>query len=634
MRDFRSHNGESGNGPPIPAQIDAGSSNLRFVKSGDLVDGRYEILCEVASGGMATVYAARVVGAVGFEKLVALKRMLPRVSADEGYRRMFLDEAKVAAHIHSPYVVSTFDLGEQPDRSLYIVMDLVVGAALSSILAGSQGRQLPIDAVATIIEQSARGLHDAHVATNNLGEPLHIVHRDISPQNLLVGIDGAARITDFGVAQAAERLTKTIGFKVKGKFPYCSPEQARAQPLDHRSDVFALGIVMWEALTLRPLFQRSSPAEILEAHTQPIASPCIWRPEVPHPLANIVLRALQYDPNARFQSALEMAEAIRATGVSAQTADIKSLVQERAGAAVARLTSSIKEAIANPALRSAVPPSPLTTPVAALTLGTETMRALGHEEQHPSVPPAAAKRDAAKTISERPSSRPGASGRGGLVEMPQVPANMQAPQQAPAPPSARAERARRYRVIALVGSVLVLGVVLGGIGVYAAVSGAQETPGIGVVAPGPSPQVPVAGEVPLTPTLPEVPNVPVTNPVLPNTPAADPPALPDKPEREHRTRPQNPAPRMQASPGVQGGGARCTNTCQYANDDDCDDGGERSLTGLCEFGTDCNDCGSRTMVACTNSCQYARDGECDDGGSSSLHAVCALGTDCADCGSR
>lgn len=631
---MRSHGGESRNGSPIPAQIDVGSSNLRFVKSGDLVDGRYEILCEVASGGMATVYAARVVGAVGFEKLVALKRMLPRVSADDGYRRMFLDEAKVAAHIHSPYVVSTFDLGEQPDRSLYIVMDLVVGAALSSILAGSQGRQLPIDAVATIIEQSARGLHDAHVATNNLGEPLHIVHRDISPQNLLVGIDGAARITDFGVAQAAERLTKTIGFKVKGKFPYCSPEQARAQPLDHRSDVFALGIVMWEALTLRPLFQRSSPAEILEAHTQPIASPCIWRPEVPHPLANIVLRALQYDPNARFQSALEMAEAIRATGVAAQTTDIKMLVQERAGAAVARLTSSIKAAIANPALRPSAAPSPLASPVAARTLGTETMMALGaqaapgHEQQHPSAPPAAAKREAAKTISERPSSRPGA-GRGGLVEMPQVPAHMQAPQ-GEAPSNGRAERARRYRVIALVGSVLVLGVVLGGMGVYAAVSGAQETPGIGVVAPGPSPQVPAAG-VPLTPTLPEVPNVPVSNPEVPN---ADPPALPDKPEREHRTRPQNPAPRMQASPGAQRGGARCTNTCQYANDNDCDDGGERSLTGLCAFGTDCNDCGSRTLVSCTNTCQYARDGECDDGGSSSIHAVCSLGTDCADCGSR
>ncbi|MFK8003043.1 MAG: serine/threonine protein kinase [Polyangiales bacterium] len=626
------------------------------MKSGDLVDGRYEILCEVASGGMATVYAARVVGAVGFEKLVALKRMLPRVSADDGYRRMFLDEAKVAAHIHSPYVVSTFDLGEQADGSLYIVMDLVVGSALSSILAGSHGRQLPLDAVATIIEQSARGLHDAHIATNHLGEPLRIVHRDISPQNLLVGIDGAARITDFGVAHAAKRLTKTVGFKVKGKLPYCSPEQARAQPLDGRSDVFALGIVMWEALTLRPLFQRSSPAEILAAHTQPVASPLIYRPEIPPALANIVLRALQTDPSERFQSALEMAEAIRATGISAQTSDIKSLVQEMAGPAVMRLTSSIKRAIANPALgSSAAPPSPLAHPVAARTLGTKTMMALGGQapagrEQRPSVPTVAAKREAAKTISERPSARP--SRRGGLVEMPaqappaampaQAPAHSQPPpmQQAPGASTGRRKQARRFRYIALVASMLVLGLLLGGIGVYAAVSGAAETevPPAPVVAVAPGSPTPAAvSQAPPgspsqpqptspDPSAPEVPGVPVANPATP-----DPALLPDKPERVHQTRP-SPETRMQASRARRR--ARCTNTCQYANDNDCDDGGENSLTGLCAFGTDCNDCGSRSAVSCTNTCQYARDGECDDGGRGSLHAVCPLGTDCADCGNR
>lgn len=608
---------------------------------------------------MATVYAARVVGAVGFEKLVALKRMLPSVSADDGYRRMFLDEAKVAAHIHSPYVVSTFDLGEQADGSLYIVMDLVVGSALSSILAGSHGRQLPLDAVATVIEQSARGLHDAHIATNHLGEPLRIVHRDISPQNLLVGIDGAARITDFGVAHAAKRLTKTVGFKVKGKLPYCSPEQARAEPLDGRSDVFALGIVMWEALTLRPLFQRSSPAEILAAHTQPVPSPLIYRPEIPPELANIALRALQADPNARFQSALEMAEAIRATGISAQTADIKSLVQEMAGPAVMRLTSNIKKAIANPSLRSsAAPPSPLAKPVAARTLGTKTMMALGAQaaaspaQGRPSTPTVVAKREAAKTLSERPSARPGR--RGGLVEMPaqaampmQAPAHSEAPMQ-PVSSNGRAERARRYRVVALIAGMLVLGVVIGGMGVYVAVAGTQASeapaPVIAVPPGSPTPQVPAAGELPPNPSTPEVPSDPEPNGEVSSDPEPDgvpvatpdpvqpaPSVLPDKPERVHRTRP-NPATRMQA--GARRRGTRCTNTCQYANDNDCDDGGENSLTGLCAFGTDCNDCGRRTAVSCTNTCQYARDGECDDGGNASLHAVCPLGTDCADCGSR
>lgn len=147
-----------------------------LLRPGDLVGGRYEILCDVASGGMASVYAARVVGAQGFEKLVAIKRMLPKVSGDPRYRTMFLDEARVAAHIHSPFVVGTYDLGEEPDGSLYIVMDLVVGTSLATLLRGSVGGgwTLPIPVVASIGEQCARGLHDAHEATN------HLANRSIS----------------------------------------------------------------------------------------------------------------------------------------------------------------------------------------------------------------------------------------------------------------------------------------------------------------------------------------------------------------------------------------------------------------------------------------------------------------------
>jgi serine/threonine protein kinase len=266
--------------------------------------GRYELLCEIASGGMATVFAARVAGAVGFEKLVAIKRMLPAMSEDPRFRNMFLDEARVAAHINSPYVVSTFDLDAAPDGSLYIVMDLVVGCSLADILRSLDVPELPFAVVATIGEQAARGLHDAHEARTTLGEALRIVHRDVSPQNILVGIDAATRITDFGVAHAAERLTKTQGNNVKGKLAYCSPEQLRSEPLDRRSDIFSLGIVLWEALTKQRLFRRQDTSECLRAIlSDPIPDPRTVRPDIPPALAAIVMRALAPAPDVTLATA-------------------------------------------------------------------------------------------------------------------------------------------------------------------------------------------------------------------------------------------------------------------------------------------------------------------------------------------
>lgn len=604
------------------------------MNSGDLVDGRYEILCEVASGGMATVYAARVVGAVGFEKLVALKRMLPSVSADERYRRMFLDEAKVAAHIHSPYVVSTFDLGAQSDGSLYIVMDLVVGTALSSILAGSRGRLLPVGAVATIIEQSARGMHDAHTATSNLGEPLRIIHRDISPQNLLVGVDGATRVTDFGVAHAVERLTKTVGFKVKGKLSYCSPEQAQAQPLDPRSDIFSLGIVMWETLLLRRLYEGETAMETVQAQAQPVTSPLTFRPEIPAELANIVMRALERDPAARFQSALEMAEAIRATGIGAPTAEIQALVREMAGASVNTLTSSIKEAIARSSVRSSsfLPP---TTPIGRRTLGARTMMSL--EAVDPKAVRAAPFEHARQHRAERLAMAGGP--RETKVERPvsPQPSSPHSPEVRPIGPSldAHPDRRRRLRLVALVSGILVLGGVLGGVGVFAALSApvaspaapTSPAPGLpanlptGLPAPAPTPAMP-------TPTMP-TPTTPT--PAMPTSVTGAPPsgagAVSDKPDR-------NVSVRQEPTSAAGGGRTVCDDTCTYANDNECDDGGDGSTNAVCTFGTDCTDCGVRRSVSCSNTCQFAGDGQCDDGGPNSEHAICLPGTDCDDCGRR
>ncbi|MFK8002203.1 MAG: serine/threonine protein kinase [Polyangiales bacterium] len=309
--------------------------------------GRYELLTEIASGGMATVYAARVRGAQGFEKLVALKRMLPSISADSEFQKMFLDEGRLAAHIRSSYVVSTFDLQRHDDGSLYLVMDLVIGASLAYILHGSAGAPLPVPAVLQIIQHAARGLHDAHEASSAMGQALHIVHRDISPQNILVGLDGSTRITDFGIAQAEERLAAKTGARsIKGKLAYFSPEQARGEHVDGRSDLFSLGIVLWETLTQRRLFHRGDARETLSAVVgASIPDPRTFRPGLTPELAALVMKALERDPAERFQTGLAFAEALTKVSVQAQASDVQALVHTYASNAVDPMVAALRHAI-------------------------------------------------------------------------------------------------------------------------------------------------------------------------------------------------------------------------------------------------------------------------------------------------
>ncbi|MEM9862828.1 MAG: protein kinase [Myxococcota bacterium] len=312
--------------------------------------GRYQLLRKIASGGMATVYAARVVGAAGFERLVALKLMLPEIADDPELVRMFLDEARVAAHVRSPYAVATLDLGQDDQGLPYIVMDLVVGCSLAELLRWSleQGRVLPVPAVVEIIQHAARGLHDAHQASTTLGQPLRIVHRDVSPQNVMVGLDGTSRITDFGVAHAVERLTKTQGISLKGKAAYCSPEQARGDPLDGRSDVFSLGIVAWEALTQRRLFHDQNVGlTVKNVTSMEVENPCRIRDRIPPELGEIVLRALSKDPSDRYPTALQFAEAVRRTMPDPVLSDeVRDVVRLVGGPSIRALVDDIQEAVA------------------------------------------------------------------------------------------------------------------------------------------------------------------------------------------------------------------------------------------------------------------------------------------------
>ncbi|WP_437776603.1 protein kinase domain-containing protein [Sorangium sp. So ce1097] len=272
--------------------------------------GRYESLRAIASGGMATVYLGRALGAGGFERLVALKMMHPHIAAEPEFVAMFLDEARLAARVRHPNVVATFDLVEDP---LCLVMEYIEGPSLHLLLrtCARAKRPVPLGIALRIFLDVLAGLHAAHELTGSDGEPLHLVHRDVSPQNVLVGVDGVARITDFGVARAETRLMSTRGNALKGKLAYMAPEQIRAQQVDRRSDVYSAGVVLWEMLTEERLFKADNDGALIAQILQgPPTGPRGVMPSVPAAIDLICLRALSTDPNGRFPSAAAFAEAL------------------------------------------------------------------------------------------------------------------------------------------------------------------------------------------------------------------------------------------------------------------------------------------------------------------------------------
>ncbi|MCA9601821.1 MAG: serine/threonine protein kinase, partial [Myxococcales bacterium] len=314
--------------------------------------GRYEALLRIGRGGMAEVFAGRVRGEAGFQKLVAVKRMLPHLADDEKFAAMFLDEARLAANISSPHVVSTLDLGRSEDGSLYLVMELIIGVTLSSLLrnAAKGAKQIPVGVAVEILAQAAQGLHDAHEARTPAGTPLGIVHRDVSPQNVLIGADGRARITDFGVARAMLRRTDTTTGELKGKLAYFSPEQVSDDHIDRRSDVFALGIVAWETLTGRRLFKAENPLALLDRITNmPIPSVTKFHADVPAEVDAVVQKALERDREKRFASTQDFSnalrEAARQTLPLPDRSVMSAFVQEAAGDRLKRMEESIRVAL-------------------------------------------------------------------------------------------------------------------------------------------------------------------------------------------------------------------------------------------------------------------------------------------------
>jgi serine/threonine-protein kinase len=324
--------------------------------------GRYALYGEVASGGMATVHLGRLLGPVGFSRTVAIKRLHPQFAKDPQFVAMFLDEARLAARIRHPNVIPTLDVVAVAGE-VFLVMEYVHGESLSQLVRATkaQGERIPLPIAAHVMAGVLHGLHAAHEARNERGEPLGIVHRDVSPQNVLVGTDGVARVLDFGVAKAVGRLVSTDDGAIKGKLAYMAPEQVRGQPVTARTDVFAAAIVLWEIITGRRLFAGDNAGEsvhqVLEAAVDP---PSRWAPGVPAALDTVVMRGLERDPAARFASAKEMAVALeRSLGlVSPREVGewVEQIASERLGHR-ARLVAEVEHLSSDPGILGAGPPA-------------------------------------------------------------------------------------------------------------------------------------------------------------------------------------------------------------------------------------------------------------------------------------
>lgn len=326
-----------------------------------LVVGRYAIFDRIAAGGMASVHVGRLVGEGGFARTVAVKRLHPQFALDPEFVAMFLDEARLAARIRHPNVVATVDIVASEGEPL-LVMEYVDGESLSSLLRATieNKARVPIEIVAGVMAQALAGLHAAHEAKNDLGEPLGLVHRDVSPQNVLVGTDGVARVLDFGVAKALGKLHTTREGQLKGKLGYLAPEQVAGHAVTRRTDVFAAAVVLWEALAGRRLFSAESEGRVLQRIMDgDVQAPSAYAPDIPAALDAVVLRGLSKQPADRFDSALEMAEAIEHASAVAAARSIGQWVSDLAGPTLqarARLIESIESSTAGQAAAPRLPP--------------------------------------------------------------------------------------------------------------------------------------------------------------------------------------------------------------------------------------------------------------------------------------
>jgi eukaryotic-like serine/threonine-protein kinase len=335
---------------PVPQQA--------HLVPGYRLDGRYELLYPYAQGGMAVVWMARVQGKHGFEKLVAVKTILPNLASDQGFRAMFLDEAAVASRIRHPNVADIVDLGEE-GQTLYMVLEWVNGDAWSKLhTAVSQaGHPFPAHILLRIAADACAGLHAAHELRDDAGALLNVIHRDVSPQNILITTAGVTKVIDFGIAKAMDRMAEeTKTGLLKGKAQYTAPEQVRrGGVVDRRIDLWAIGTILYQYLAGRLPYEGKSDLETLKALA-------IGRPPPPLPgfvpphIAQVVMGALAPSPDARFQTALDMQRAIESVMPQPTTAtDVQTFMVQYLAERLETKRKDLAEALAEAEERSGQP---------------------------------------------------------------------------------------------------------------------------------------------------------------------------------------------------------------------------------------------------------------------------------------
>jgi eukaryotic-like serine/threonine-protein kinase len=335
-------------------------------------DGKYVVFDRIAAGGMGSVHIGRMRGPGGFGRVVAIKRLHPHLALERDFRQAFVDEARTASRVQHANVAQMLDVVVEGDE-VFLVMEFVHGAVLSGLLLPriKRGDRIPLRVSLGIMSQVLQGLHAAHTAVDESGAPLHIIHRDVSPQNVLVGADGIARVIDFGVAKANGRLVTTEDGAVKGKIAYMAPEYVAGRDVSGSADVFSAAVVLWELLAGKRMYESQEERQVVFM----VVHGAVRRlgkvaPDVPPEVEAVVTKGLALRPEDRYATALEMAMAIEATGQCATTMEIGQWVRAASDtlsaqrALVARIETTPREAsnVAAPAPEHE--PTPLLLPVA------------------------------------------------------------------------------------------------------------------------------------------------------------------------------------------------------------------------------------------------------------------------------
>ena len=349
--------------PPPPVRSGVAAAPRREEDTGArkrsaLRVGRYEVDARIATGGMATVHLGRVLGAAGFSRIVAIKRLLPQFAADPEFESMFVAEAQLAARISHPNVVPTLDVVSS-EGELLLVMEYVAGESLARLTVNARAAgDVPQPVALAIICDALHGLHAAHEAKDRHGKPLGIVHRDMSPQNVIVGVDGVSRVIDFGIAKAANSVNITREGMVRGKAAYMAPEQLSCEALTRRTDLYPLGVMLWELLVGDRLFPGGTRPDLIAKVEGRIPRPRSRVPTLSPRLDDIVMRALATSEADRFVTALDMLQALESSAAVAPRSQVAAWVERHAQVALMERAAVL--ASVESMARSVPPPDNLT----------------------------------------------------------------------------------------------------------------------------------------------------------------------------------------------------------------------------------------------------------------------------------